>query len=279
MRKWIKNFILITIGSMLYALSLTFLAIPNHLSEGGVPGLSIILYYAFSWSPGITSFILNSFLLFIGYRVLARRTVYLSLMTIPLISFFIFITEGKVESLGDPLVSAIFAGVFIGIGTGMIFRTGSSMGGSTLIARMLNRNLGWDLTGTIFIIDALVVMSGLLVIGTLNTMYTVIALFIGKKSTDFILEGLNTKKAVSVVSSRTPEVADEIIKQMKTSATIFKGYGGYTKESREMVYIIINKYQLFKLKQVISSVDSDAFVIIHDVRDVFGGSFSWFPIR
>jgi uncharacterized membrane-anchored protein YitT (DUF2179 family) len=222
---------------------------------------------------------LNAFLLFIGYRVLPRRTILLSLLTVPLISFFMFITEGRIEPLGDPLVSAVFTGVFIGIGTGMIFRAGSSMGGSTLVARMLNHKLGWDLMETNFILDALVVVFGLFVIGPLHTMYTVIALFIGKKSADFVIEGLDTKKAVSVISSRTPEVADEIIKQMKTSATVFKGYGGYSKESKDMVYIIIKKYQLFKLKQIISSVDSEAFVIIHDVRDVFGGSFSWLPIK
>lgn len=266
---------LIIVGSMLYAFSLTFLAIPNHLAEGGIPGLSLIFYYIFSWSPAVTNFILNACLLLIGFRVLPGRTILLSLLTVPLISFFMFITEGKVKPLGDPLVSVVFVGVFIGIGTGMIFRAGSSLGGSTLVARMLNHKLGWDLTGTSFILDAIVVIFGLFVIGPLHTMYTVITLFIGKKAADFIVEGLDTKKAVSVISSRTPEVADEIMKQMKTSSTIFKSYGGYSKESRDMVYIIIKKYQLFKLKKIISSADDDAFVIVHDVRDVFGGSFSW----
>lgn len=279
MRKWGKDIVLIVFGSMIYAFSLTFLVIPNHLAEGGVTGLSIILYYAFAWSPGITTFIINSVMLLIGYRILPRRTVMMSILTIPLISFFIFITEGKVEPLGDPLGAAIFAGVFIGIGTGMIFRAGSSMGGSTIIAKMLHHNLGWDLTGTNFIIDSLIVASGLFVISPLNIMYTVISLYIGKKSADFIIEGLDTKKAVSVISISASDVADEIIKQLNTSATVFKSYGGYSKESKDMVYVIINRYQVFKLKRVITSVDNEAFVIIHDVRDVFGGSFSWLPFK
>ncbi len=279
LNKLIKDIILIVFGSMIYAFSLTFLVIPNHLAEGGIPGVSIILHYAFSWSPGITTFILNSAVLLIGYRYLPRRMVAMSILTIPLISFFMYITEGKVEPLGDPLGSAIFAGVFIGIGTGMIFRAGGSMGGSTLIAKMLNHNLGWDLTGTNLFIDTLIVASGLFVISPLNIMYTVIALYIGKKSTDFIVEGLDTKKAVSVISVKAPEVADEIIKQLETSATVFKSYGGYSKESKDMVYVIINRYQVFKLKRVITLVDNEAFVIIHDVRDVFGGSFSWLPFK
>lgn len=278
-KRLIRDILLIVIGSMLYAFSLTFLSIPNHLAEGGVSGVAILLYYAFTWSPGITNFIVNGFLLLIGYRFLPRRTVFLSLLTAPLISFFIFITEGKGEPLGDPLVAAIFAGVVIGIGTGMIFRAGSSMGGSTIVARMLNHNFGWELTGTNFVVDAIIVLAGLLVIGPLNTMYTVIALFIGKKATDFVIEGFDTKKAVHIVSTQAPKIADAIIMQMNTSATVFRGYGGYSKENKDMVYVVINKYQLFKLKQVISSVDNEAFVSIHDVRDVFGGSFSWLPLK
>ncbi|MGP4108652.1 YitT family protein [Virgibacillus sp. L01] len=275
MPKLISDISLIIIGSMIYALALTFLVIPNQLAEGGIPGASIILHYAFDWSPGIVNFVLTSVILLVGYRVLPRRTVFLSVLTAPLISFFIFISEGRAEPLGDPLVSAIFAGFIIGIGAGLIFRTGSSMGGSSIIARMFHYNLGWDLTRTNFALDSCIVLSGLLVIGPLNTMYTIVSLFVGKKSTDLIMEGLDTRKAVSVISTQASALADEVIKEMKTSATVFKGYGGYLKEDKDMTYIIINKFQLMRLKRIINSVDDRAFVVIHDVRDVFGGSFSW----
>lgn len=179
------------------------------------------------------------------------------------------------ESLGDPLVSAIFAGFFVGIGSGLILRTGSSMGGSTIIAQMFHYNLGWDLTRTNLVIDIAIVASGLLIIGSLNTMYTIVSLFVGKKSTDLILEGLDPRKAVSVISSDAIEIADAVITHMRTSTTVFEGYGGYLKEEKDMTYIIINKYQLMKLKRFINEVDNEAFVVVHDVRDVFGGSFSW----
>src|SRR5699024_1596292 len=110
------------------------------------------------WSTGIVNFILAVSVILIGYRVLPKRTTILTIITAPLISFFIYITEANIESLGDPLVSAIFAGFFSGIGTGLIFRTGSSMGGTTIIARMLNHNLGWDLTRTNFALDEAVVL-------------------------------------------------------------------------------------------------------------------------
>src|SRR5699024_74277 len=152
---------------------------------------------------------------------------------------------------------------------------GSSMGGTSIIARMLHHNLGWDLTRTNFALDTIIVTSGLLVIGPLHTMYTIISLFVGKKATDIIIEGLDPRKAVSVISHNAPEITEEVIQQLDVSATVFEGYGLYLREPTDMAYMIINKYQLLKLKRIIHSVDETAFVVIHDVRDVFGGSFSW----
>lgn len=273
--KTARDLILITLGSFIYALALTGLAIPNNLAEGGVAGAAIILHYAFKWSVGLTNFILTSIILIIGYRYLPKRTIRLTLITSPLISLFLFLTEGGIAPLGDTLMSAIFAGFFIGIGTGMILRTGSSMGGSTVIAQIFHHNLGWDLTRTNLIVDIAIVSSGLLVIGPLNTMYTVTALYIGKKSTDLVLEGLDSRKAVSVISSDAAEIADEVITRLGTSATVFEGYGGYLREEKDMTYIIITKHKLMRLKRLINDVDEDAFVVVHDVKEVFGGSFSW----
>lgn len=153
------------------------------------------------------------------------------------------------------------------------------MGGSTVIAQMFHYNLGWDLTRTNLVIDIAIVTSGLLIIGPLNTMYTIIALYIGKKSTDLVLEGLDSRKAVSVISNKAMEISEAVISEMRTSATVFEGYGSYMLEERDMTYIIISKHQLMKLKRVINEVDDEAFVVVHDVREAFGGSFSWITRR
>src|SRR5699024_6259727 len=186
-----------------------------------------------------------------------------------------YLTEGLAPSLGDPLVSAIFAGLLIGFGMGLILKTGSTMGGTSLIARMCQDLLGWDLVRTIFVLDVLIVLAGLFVIGPLHVMYTLIALFIAKKATDLVIEGLDPRKAVSVISTKAPEIAEALINQMELSVTVLKGYGGYSKRDTDMTYVIINKYQLVRLKRIISEVDDKAFVVVHDVRDVAGGSFAW----
>lgn len=272
-----RDISMVTIGSLCYALALTVLAIPNDLTEGGVPGAAVLLHYAFGWSPGIITFILTSVILIIGYKSLSKRAIGLSILTVPLVSLFIYLTENRVESLGDPLISAIFAGLFIGLGAGLIFKTGSSMGGTSTIAIMLHKKYDFDMVRTIFVLDLLIVLSGLFIIGPLNIMYTVLTLYIAKKAMDLIMDGLDPRKAVSIISNKSDMIADEIIKVMGISVTIFEGYGGYLKEDRDMTYVIINKYQLMQLKKVVASVDEHAFVVIHDVRDVFGGSFAWAP--
>ena len=115
------------------------------------------------------------------------------------------------ESLGDPLVSAIFASFFIGIGCGLIFRTGSSMGGTSLIAIMFNKLFGWDMVRTIFKMDVMIVLSGFTIIGSLHIMYTIITLFVAKKATDLILDGLDPRKAVNIISSQAPVLRIQLL--------------------------------------------------------------------
>lgn len=146
----------------------------------------------------MTTFILNAVILLIGFRYLPKDMIIKSLVTIPLFSLFIYILEDLATGIPDPLLAAIFAGVFTGVGFGLIFRSGSTTGGTSTIARMLNYKFGWELTGTNFVLDASVVVAGIFVIGPVYTMYTVLALFIGKRVTDYVLEGFEAKRVVHI---------------------------------------------------------------------------------
>lgn len=268
-----KEYIYLTIGTLLFSLSVTLFAMPNQLAEGGIVGLSLLLYFSFEISPALVTFVLNAILLVIGFKLLPRHMVYKSLINVPLLSLFLFLTENLGQPIQDTLLAAIFAGLLTGIGFGFIFRAGSSTGGTSIIARMLNHKFGWDLTGTNFVLDAIIVVSGVFVIGPIYTMYTIIALYIGKKVTDYVLEGFDAKKAVNIISPKGQEISKRVMKEMASSATIFNGYGGYSKEEREVIYIVVRSHRLFYLKKLVHSVDPNAFVVVHNVKDVSGGTF------
>ncbi|GAF18608.1 hypothetical protein JCM19046_3193 [Bacillus sp. JCM 19046] len=268
-----KEYVYLTIGTLLFSLSITLFAMPNQLAEGGIVGLSLLLYFSFELSPALVTFVLNAILLVIGFKLLPRHMVYKSIINVPLLSLFIYFTENLGQPIQDTLLAAIFAGLLTGVGFGFIFRAGSSTGGTSIIARMLNHRFGWELTGTNFILDAVIVVSGVFVIGPIYTMYTIIALYIGKKVTDYVLEGFDAKKAVNIISPKGQEISERVMKEMASSATIFNGYGGYTKEQREVIYIVVRSHRLFYLKKLVHSVDPNAFVVVHNVKDVSGGTF------
>src|SRR5699024_12637431 len=126
---------------------------------------------------------------------------------------------------------------------------------------------------SIFVLYIFIVLSGLFIIRPLNIMYTIIVLFIAKKAMDLVIDGLDPRKAVSIITNKADLIADEIINQMEISVTVFEGYGGYLKEDTDMTYVIINKYQLMRVKKIVTSVDDKAFLVVHYVLDLFGGSF------
>ncbi|MED4129534.1 YitT family protein [Shouchella miscanthi] len=269
----VKDYLYLIIGTFLFSLSITLYAMPNNLAEGGIVGLSLLLYFAYNISPALVTFVLNAVLLLIGFKLLPRHMVYKSVINVPLLSFFIFLTERLGQPIEDPLLAAIFAGVITGIGFGFIFRAGSSTGGTSIIARMLNHRFGWELTGTNFVLDAVIVVCGVFVIGPIYTMYTIVALYVGKKVTDYVLEGFDAKKAVNIISPEAQLISEKVTKQMSSSATIFNGYGGYSKKEREVIYVVVRSYRLFYLKKLVHEIDPNAFIVVHNVKDVSGGTF------
>ncbi|WP_255259690.1 YitT family protein [Lentibacillus sp. CBA3610] len=174
-----KDFGLMVLGTFFFAFSVTIFAMPNSLAEGGIPGLSLLLYFGLGWSPALVNFIANGIVLLISYRYLPKSVIIKSIIAIPLFSIFLFILEDLGSPLNDPLLAALYTGVFTGVGFGFIFRSGSTIGGTSTIAKVLNYKFGWEITGTNFVLDALIVVGGIFVIGPILTLNTVVALFIG----------------------------------------------------------------------------------------------------
>lgn len=269
-----RHYVYMVIGTFFFAFSVAVFAMPNSLAEGGIPGLALLLYFAYGFSPAVVTLIANGITLLIGYRYLPRSMIMKSIVTIPLFSFFLYLLEGRVNAFGDPLLAALFTGVFTGIGFGFIFRSGSTTGGSSTIARMLNYKFGWELTGTNFVLDALIVGAGIFVIGPLYTMYTVVALFIGKRVTDYVLEGFESKKIVHIFSEENERISASIRHNLGAHTTTLRGDANEQGEAETLVYVAVSKQQLFYLKKLIKEVDEQAFTVVHTVKDVSGGSFA-----
>ena len=264
------NAVVITIGSFIFAVGVNTFMIGGNLAEGGVIGISIILFYAFGWSTALTNLIINSVILAIGFKFLSRRAMYYTIFSIPMTSLMLWFTESWQMQFENVIVNMIFGGMFIGIGIGLIFRVGATTAGTTILARIANKYLDVNVSYALLFFDLLVVLSGLTVIPLERVLLTIIALYVATKVMDFIIEGMNPKKAVTIISNKPELLAEHVTKDIKRGVTIMHGRGYYTQENKDVLYIVINKNQLGRLKRVIKKNDESAFVVVHDVNDVLG---------
>ncbi len=253
---------------------------PNQISDGGIPGIALLLYFQFGLSPGIITFISFIVLQIVSFKYLPKNVLIMTTINVPLLALFIYLTEGLVVTpLGDPLVAAIFAGLIGGIGLALIIQAGSSTGGTSQIARLLYEKFEWNIIQTTFIMDSFIVVAGIFIIGPLYTLYTVISLTIGKFASDYVIGGLDAKKAVTIISNDYHHIAEQVTKRMSSSATYFKGSGTYTDQEQSIIYVVVPAYRLILLKKIIREIDTKAFIVVHNVKDVSGGTFLAPPLQ
>lgn len=225
MKKKLLDIFHILLGSFLFALAINLFIIPNELGEGGVTGITIILYYLFEWSPGLVSLILNAFLLIVGYKYLSKTTIIYTIVAVIFHSLFLHLTESWRISSNEIMVNAIFGGIFAGIGIGLIIRVGGTTAGTTILARITNKYLGWSLSYGLLFFDLIVALSSYFIIGTERLMLTIIMLYIGTKVMEFIIEGVNPKKAITIISENPDEIAQQVNVLMDRGVTVFSGHG------------------------------------------------------
>ena len=172
-------------------------------------------------------------------------------------------------------LAALFAGAFIGIGLGIIFKYGGTTGGVDIIARLAHKYVGWSMGKTMFMFDAIVIIVSILTyLSYREGMYTLVAVFIGAKVIDFMQEGAYAAKGATIISDKNDEIASKILSEMERGATFLKAVGSYTKVERNVLYCVVAKNEIVKLKNIITSVDPHAFVAVSDVHDVVGEGFT-----
>ncbi|WP_152394540.1 YitT family protein [Paenibacillus guangzhouensis] len=273
MKKRLADILFIMLGAFIFALAVNLFVIPNELGEGGVTGITIILYYLFQWSPGLVNLIFNAILLVIGYKFLDKTTTYYTIIAVLFNSLFLHLTESWSIASNEPMINAIFGGVFAGVGIGLIVRVGGTTAGTVILARIAHKYLDWSISYALLFFDLIVAFSSYFIIGAEKLMFTIVLLFVGTKVMEFIIEGLNPKKAVTIISNEQDKIAEQVNVVMDRGVTVLSGHGYYTKTPKEVLYIVISKQEVSTLKKIVRATDKDAFITIHDVRDVFGEGF------
>ena len=271
--KMFKDILWVIFGSFVFSAGVNAFIISGNLGEGGVTGISIVLYYAFAISPALTNFVVNAILIAIGYKFLSRRSMFLTIIATILISIFLSLTHSWHVETGNIIVNSVFGGLSVGLGIGVIVLAGGTTAGTTILARIANKYLDVNTSYALLFFDLIVVAISLTVISLDRALVTIISLYIGTKVMDFVIEGLNTKKAMTIISSCPEDLAKAIDEKVGRGVTILNGHGYYSKEEKDILYVVISKTQVTKAKRLVRKMDENAFLVIHDVRDVYGNGF------
>lgn len=275
--KTIRDILGIILGTAIYSFGFVHFNMQNGLGEGGFAGITLILYFTLHWNPALMNLILNVPMFILGWRFFGRKQFIYSIIGTISVSFFIKlfqIYQWDFHLQNDLVLASLFAGVFVGIGLGLIFRIGGTTGGVDIIARIANKFLGWSMGKTMFIFDALVLMASLLTFLDARTMmYTLVAVYVGTRVIDIVQEGAYSAKAAMIISTKPDEIANKISEKLDRGITVFHGYGHYTKQSKDVIYCIVSRNEIVRLKSIVRDIDPKAFVSITEIKDVTGEGF------
>lgn len=273
-----KNIFFIIMGAAIFSFGLVHFNIQNELAEGGFTGITLILLFAFNWDPAIMNLVLNIPMFIIGWKLLGKRVFIYTVIGTVAVSVFIkvfMIYQIDIHLQDDLFLVSLFAGLFIGIGLGIIFRYGGTTGGVDIIARLAHKYMGWSIGKTMFMFDAIVILvSWAVYLDHRSMMYTLVALFVGARVIDFVQEGAYAARGAFIISDAQDEIAAKIAAEMERGVTVFRGYGHYTKTDREILYCVVGRNEVMRLKNIITSIDPHAFVSLIDAHDVMGEGFT-----
>lgn len=273
-----KNICFILLGSAIFSFGIVHFNMQNNLGEGGFTGITLLFYFLWGWDPALLNIVLNIPTFIVGWRFLGRNTFIYTIIGTLSVSLFLFIFQIQPFQLhlqSDMTLVALFAGVSIGVGLGIIFRYGGTTGGVDIIARIVNKYAGWSMGKTMFLFDAVVIIASVIFyLQLVEGMYTLVAVYLAARVIDFIQEGAYSARGATIISYKSDEISDKIMKEMDRGVTVLQGKGRYTGENKDILYCVVGRNEIVRLKNIINSIDPHAFVAVTSVHDVLGEGFT-----
>lgn len=269
----VKKLFLLTAGALIAAVGLELFLIPNQLIDGGIIGISILASYLSNYPLAFYIIGLNIPFLVIGYFHIGKTFTISTLYSVCLLSFFTTQLHPVPAFTKDILLVAVFGGIILGMGVGLILRFGGSLDGTEIVALIIGPRLGASVGEVVMAFNVFILGSAGFIFGWGNAMYSIIAYFIAYKTIDLVINGLEESKSVMIMSEKSAEISESILHRLGRGVTHFYAKGGYTEEDKEVLYCVVTRLELSKLKTIVFDADPDAFMTINIVNDVHGGRF------
>ena len=275
--KKLLNYLIILVGSFIYAVGFQFFMYPNAIVSGGITGIAMILNTFTGFPVGMMVIVLNIPLFVISWRHFGLDFMLGSLAGVAISSVFVDLlaTTGIVLT-NEPMLGAIIGGVIKGAGLGAIYYVGATTGGIDIVAKMMRQRYSQINFGTmILIMDSLIIIIYAAVLGNYESaMYSVIAMFVVSKVIDLVLYGFDTSSLCYIISENSEDLIQSIISgPIQRGVTILEGEGAYSHRQKHVIMCVIKRTQIAQLRRLVKSIDENAFFIVADVKNVFGKGF------
>lgn len=283
----IRDYGLIILAAMIQAVSLRLFFVPADLASGGVSGISQLINHFTGWPIGLMILIGNIPLFALGWRFLGGRRFALrtataifaySTFTDLVLRTPLFGPEGAGTALindlqGDIFLSSLYGAIVSGVGYGLVYRARGSSGGSDILARILNHWRGVPITQSYLMVDTAVILGAGFVFGWKQALYAMIALYVSGLVAETTLEGGGTVRTAMIVTSEPSAVAQCIIDGLLRGVTVLEGTGAYTGAERPVLYVVITRAEVVRLKEIVHEVDPRAFMVIGYAHEALGEGF------
>jgi len=266
----LRNLVLMTLGSLLCAVAVNGILVPHQFFGAGFTGISLVIHYLAPSLPiAVLYFILNVPLFALGWMYVGRRFFLYSIAGMLIFSGALAFTHVSLP-VYDKLLSALLAGIIMGMGSGIILRSLGSGGGLDILSVILMKRFSIRLGTSILTFNAFVLAAGAILFSLEMALYTLVFLFGSSYMVNLVVTGLSQRKAVFIISPQWEEISQEIMEKIQRGVTIIGGRGGYTGREEQILYTVITFRELSRLKQLISVIDPDAFVVVTDTLEVMG---------
>ena len=273
--KWAVDILVITVGTVIYACGVHFFTEPNGIAPGGVVGIATVLNELFNINVGTVTFLINVPLLILGIVYLGRNFIIKTLISLSVFTLTLDYLLIKLPVYtDDKILAAVFGGLLMGIGLGVVYLRDGSTGGMDIINRLILRFFPNMRMGSIILItDTVVILFAVLVFRDVNVLlYSAIAIYIATKLVDEVLYGLNERKMLMIVTDKEKEVTDTILK-MERGVTVIKASGGFSGAEKSVIICVTAKNEYYRFRRAIAKEDENAFIIIANAGEVLGKGF------
>lgn len=271
----VRRYIELVIGILLVALAYNIFLLPNDIVFGGVSGLAIIVKKFITINPSTFIMISSVILLFISYIFLGKDQTKGSIVGSILFPILVNLTANINQYINidtsNILLSVIFGGILYGFGAGLVFKAGFTTGGTDIINQIISKYFHVSMGNAMLMSDGLIVLAGGFFFGITKLMYAIIVVYIIGIMTDKVLLGISNSKAFYIITNEDEKIRDYLINELHHGVTIFSVKGGYTHKKDEVILCVVPTNEYYRVKEGIREIDEQAFFVICDAYEVFGG--------